>query len=170
MASRKLTDLQPEARARAQDLLRAAEAADFDVLIYCTLRPLDEQARLFRQGRPLSEIQDKADQLDRQYGRPDLASLLMEVGPQYGTRIVTWAGPGQSLHNYGMALDAVPLQGGKPVWSTDTIEDRALWMRYGELGVEAGFQWAGHWPERKREYPHMQMPDMRWRELIRSPA
>ena len=148
-------------------LLQGVEGAHFDVLIYCTFRPLDEQARLFRQGRSLLQIQQKAEELERVWRRPDLAALLMSVGPQHETRIVTWAGPGQSLHNYGLALDAVPLLGGKPCWDPEASAEAALlWQQYGELGMAAGFEWAGTWPKAKREFPHMQEPKTNWRELI----
>lgn len=166
MASRRLTDLQPAAYERAQQLLRDAEGVDFDVLFYCTLRPLDEQARLFRQGRSLLDIREKADELEKVWQRPDLAELLMNVGPQSESSVVTWAGPGQSLHNYGLALDGVPLRHGKPVWGSSTPDDAALWDRYGKLGQAVGFEWAGTWPKRKREFPHLQEPGMKWQELI----
>lgn len=168
MASRKLEDLQPETRERVDGLLRAAQAAHFDVLIYCTLRPLAEQARLFRQGRSFSEIQAKANELERVWHRPDLAELLIGVGPQHGKTIVTWAGPGQSLHNYGCAIDGVPLVDGKPVWGTRRDEDAALWQRYGQLGKDQGLEWAGDWSPAKREFPHLQESGLDWRDLIRS--
>jgi len=176
MASRNLNDLQPEAKSRALDLIQAAKAARFDMLIYCTLRPLDEQARLFRQGRSLSQIQARADALDETYTRPDLAAILIGVGPQPGHRIVTWAAPGQSLHNYGFAFDSAPLLYGKPVWSpvdiqaTPDVDEGALWMEYGELVRQSGLRWAGDWPKGKREFPHAQVPGVSWKDLIRSAA
>lgn len=167
MASRRLNDLAPTTRERALNLLQGAEGAHFGVLIYCTHRPVAEQARLFRQGRSLSAIHDKARELERVWKRADLAELLIAVGPQTERRIVTWAGPGQSLHNYGFALDAVPLIGGKPCWDPEASpEATGLWQRYGELGLAAGFEWAGNWPHNKREFPHVQEPGVDWRELI----
>ena len=176
MASRNLDDLRPEVRVLADTFLGLADRAGLDVLVYCTLREFDEQARLYRQGRPLSKILDKAEELDRDYGRPDLAGVLMDVGPQSGRRIVTWAGPGQSLHNYGYALDGCPLYAGKPVWSpvdveaTPDVDEAELWMRYGTLAQEARLEWAGNWPKGKREYPHLQAPGVSWRDLIRGGA
>lgn len=166
MASRRLTDLQPAARQRALRLLQGVEDAPFDVLIYCTFRPLEEQARLFRQGRSLLQIQQRAEELDRIWHRPDLAALLIAVGPQPEPRIVTWAGPGQSLHNYGLAFDGVPLRDGKPVWGARATDDLSLWRAYGDLGRAAGLEWAGDWSGGKREFPHMQEPRVDWRELI----
>ncbi len=165
MASRDLNDLQPDVADKARRLLQRCADEGLDLLVYCTLRPVAEQARLYRQGRPLRQIERKAEELRRRWRRPDLADLLMDVGPQYGAR-VTYAGPGQSMHNYGLALDAVPLRGGKAVWSARLPEDKALWERYGALAEEVGLEWAGRWT-RFREFPHVQRPGAAWRELIR---
>ena len=165
MASRNLDDLQPNIKEKALLLIGRCSREDLDILIYCTFRPLDEQARLFRQGRTLTQIEAKAEELKNKWGRSDLANLLISVGPQNGRR-VTFAGPGQSMHNYGLAFDGVPLRGGKPVWQTNKPEDMALWEQYGHLGVEIGLEWAGSWSN-FREYPHMQEEGSKWRELIR---
>ncbi len=84
------------------------------------------------------------------------ASLIETAPPQYGERIVTNALPCQSAHNFGLAFDAVPLDGGKPVW--DAASD--LVKRMGHCGEEAGLEWAGRWT-RFVESVHFQMP--RWR-------
>ena len=164
MASRDLNDLKPATKERALNFLALADKAGFDVLIYGPSRSLEEQARLFRKGRSLSEIQKKADELHVKWGRPDIATLLMEVGPQYGKE-VTKAAPGQSIHNYRYALDGCPVLGGKPVWGDEEPEDLALWDEYGRLVVAAGFEWAGNWKHFK-EKPHMQEPGINWRDLI----
>ena len=164
MASRKLGDLKSNVRKMARGLLQRSEAEGLDLLIYCTLRPAEEQAKLYRQGRPLTKIQQKADELRNRWGRPDLADLLLSVDPQQG-KIVTKAGPGQSMHNYGLAFDGVPMRNGKAVWGASRPEDQQLWQLYGRLGVEIGLEWAGNWTTFK-EFPHMQEPGSRWQELI----
>ena len=166
MASRKIQDLKPVVQVLAQQVLLLAGQRGFDLLIYCTLRSFDEQARLYRKGRTLQQIIQKSNELHTHYKRPDLARLLIDIGPQPGEDIVTWAGPGQSLHNYGFAFDACPLRDGKPVWGAALPEDLELWMSYGAIGKDAGMEWAGNWPKSKREFPHMQEPDANWRELI----
>ena len=164
MASRALIDLQDHINEMARSLLDRCADEGLEILIYCTLRPLEEQAKLFRQGRSLRQIRAKAEELRNRWARPDLADLLLDVGPQSGRR-VTYAGPGQSMHNYGLAFDAVPLSGGKPLWQTTKPEDKAMWELYGSLGVEQGLEWAGNW-SRFREFPHMQEEGARWRDLI----
>ena len=165
MASRSLDDLQPAVRLAAKQVLKLFEDEGFDLLIYCTYRSHEEQARLYRQGRHLSAIHKKAEELENYWNRPDLAGVLLGVGPQSG-RKVTNAGPGQSYHAYRLAFDAVPLVNGKAVWGTRRPEDKALWMAYGECVTEAGLTWSGGWT-RFKEYPHSHKAGANWRDLIR---
>lgn len=66
-------------------------------------------------------------------------------------RIVTNAKGGQSYHNYKVAYDVVPLRNGKPVWDSED----PVWKQVGELGKQAGLDWAGDW-KRFKEFPHFQ--------------
>ena len=153
MASRRLDDLIPEAREKAETVRRAcSEAAGFDLLIYCTLRSLEEQARLYRQSRTRVEIDAKLQKY-RGRGLGFLADVLESVGPCYG-RHVTNAAPGESWHNYAQAWDAVPMVDGKPAWNY--LESREQWDAYGEAVRQVGMNWAGDWVT-FREYPHAQL-------------
>ena len=125
MASRQLDDLSPATCERAKNFIARCQAAGLNVLVTCTLRTAADQAALYAQGRT-------------------------KPGP-----VVTWAGPGQSLHETGRAFDVVPLRNGKPVWGTKGA-DLALWQQVGALGKAAGLEWAGNWPARIREFPHFQ--------------
>ncbi len=153
MASRDLNDLIPEVKERAEQVqLACQQAAGFDLLIYCTLRTLEEQARLYRQSRNRAEIDTKLLKY-RTRGFDFLAEILEGVGPCYGKH-VTNAGPGESWHNYAQAFDAVPLLGGKPAWNY--LDARSHWDAYGEAVRQVGLQWAGDWTS-FREYPHSQL-------------
>lgn len=153
MASRSLDDLVEEMRPKATLVVEACkEAAGFDLLIYCTLRPLEEQAKLWRQSRSRAQIDEKKA-LYASRGFDFLAEILENVGPQYGPH-VTNAAPGESWHNYGQAFDAVPMRGGKPVWSY--LDGKDLWDAYGEAARGADLYWAGDWVS-FREYPHAQL-------------
>ena len=153
MASRDINDLHPEVKEKAEIVQQACkEAAGFDLLIYSTLRPLEEQAKLFRQSRSKAEIDLKCTKF-RVRGFDFLADVIQSVGPCYGNH-VTNAAPGESWHNYGEAWDAVPLVGGKPVWSY--FDGKEMWNAYGEAVRQVGMHWAGDWT-RFREYPHAQL-------------
>lgn len=160
MASRRLDDLTQ----RTQDVARACRAAcetrGFDLLIYCTFRSAEEQAKLYRQSRTTAEIAAKIAEF-RAAGFPHLGRILDRVGPVAGEigRHVTMAGPGESWHQYREAFDAVPVIGGKLAWNPKADERTSkAWAIYGGAGMRAGGTWAGTWKNFK-EFPHMQ-----WRE------
>lgn len=147
--------------------LSFADQAGLEVLVYCTYRTVQEQAALFRNGRGLKAIEVKAEQLAHEHNRLDLAELLLDTPPQYGESILTYAGPGESLHNYAAAFDAVPCVNGKPQWDEKRKVDVDRWMAMGELAERCGIEWAGNWSETRREFPHFQMREFSWKERIR---
>lgn len=159
-SSRRLSDLSTEMQRKEREFEALAKERNLSVLIYCTYRDPIEQARLYRQGRSIHDIRRKSVEL-QDLGRPDLAELLMRVGPQYDPDIVTYAGPGQSAHNYREAWDGVPMLGGKPQWSVKS----KLWKEYGNCARESGLEWAGDWTS-FTEYPHVQRPGFHWRKAI----
>lgn len=127
IASRRLEDLHPAARRRAVAFLGACRREGIDVLIYCTFRDAEAQAAEYAKGR---------------------------TAPG---RIVTWAKPGESWHQYRLAFDCVPFgPGGKLVWNRSTPEERELWERVGKAGESVGLQWSGRWTGAKRETAHFQ--------------
>jgi peptidoglycan L-alanyl-D-glutamate endopeptidase CwlK len=105
----------------AERFLIDCHDAGLDIIVTCTLRTEEEQAALYSQGRT-------------------------EPG-----QIVTQAKPGQSMHQYGLALDVVPLRDGKCVWDKEDL----LWQMVGNIGKGAGLDWAGDWVD-FQEFPHFQ--------------
>lgn len=149
MPSRKPSDLHPWVYPLYRSFVaRCTKAfpAHVSILTTCTFRPNSEQAELYASGRT----------------RPG--------------RIVTWAPPGMSSHNFtrdgkpaSLAFDVVPLRYGATIWGTkgngldadptdDDKDDLELWQRVGELGKAAGLAWAGDWSRGKREFPHFEHP------------
>jgi peptidoglycan LD-endopeptidase CwlK len=131
--SRSLDALHPVFLPLAETFLIGLKAAGMDILVTSTLRSLDEQAALYAQGR---------------------------TAPG---KVVTWAEPGSSAHNYGLAMDAYPLLHGKLCTAGpegDQVSD-PIWQRYGAIARECGLEWGGDWPT-KAEGPHVQMPN--WRD------
>ena len=120
MASRSLGDLHPKVQEMAFAWLRECRNAGIDVLVTCTLRSFDDQEKLYAQGRTMPG------------------------------KKVTNAKPGESFHNYGLAIDFVPIVNGKPAWN-----DTELITQIGELAEDIGFEWAGRWT-RFKELVHVQ--------------
>lgn len=126
--SRSLDTLQPQFRAMVDPWLADCAASGLDILITCTLRTMGEQQSLYAQGR---------------------------TAPGH---IVTNAPPGQSAHNYGLALDFVPVVYGKPEW---TGKDPA-WSHAISIAEAHGMQSLA-----KSAFPelaHLQLPN--WRAHI----
>lgn len=156
MASKDINDLIKEVKEKAIFVKEYCKNEGIDLLIYCTYRSFKEQAKLYRQSRPLRVIENKAKRY-REQGLDFLADILLSVGPCFGPH-VTNAGPGSSWHNYGMAWDAVPLINGKPLWRARNKNEVLFdeWRIYSEAVKKSGMYWSGDWI-RFKEYPHAQL-------------
>lgn len=90
-----------------------------------TLRTFKEQDELFQQGR---------------------TKLFDAKGNRLGK--ITNAKGGQSLHNYGLALDIVLITNGKASWDTAVDFDKdgtSDWMEVVTIFKQAGWKWGGDW-------------------------
>lgn len=72
-------------------------------------------------------------------------------------KIVTWAKAGESIHNYGFALDIVLIIDGKEAswdtkkdWDNDKIAD---WDECVKVFALFGWSWGGNWTS-KKDFPH----------------
>lgn len=122
--SRKVEDLHPKVQVLAKKLIEVCAAVGIKIQVTATLRDNEYQNALYAQGRT-------------------------KPGPK-----VTNAKGGQSLHNYGVAFDIVPVRDGKAVWGT-TGADGRLWQQIGALGRSVGLEWGGDWVSFK-DLPHFQ--------------
>lgn len=52
----------------------------------------------------------------------------------------TRSGGGKSKHQYGLAVDVVPIVNGEAQW-----HDKALWLKVGLVGEKLGLRWGGRW-------------------------
>lgn len=119
--SRRVQDLHPKVATMAMLFIQECRVEGIDLLVTSTYRDMESQAALFAQGRTTPG------------------------------KIVTKARPGQSFHNYRVALDVVPLRNGKPIWDTKD----PVWQQIGTIGKACGLEWAGDWKSFK-EFPHFQ--------------
>jgi peptidoglycan LD-endopeptidase CwlK len=121
IASRSLDDLDPRVKALAQQLISRCSAQNIDLLVTSTYRDSGAQMKLWQQGRTSPGA------------------------------IVTNARPGESFHNYKMALDFCPLENGKCAWN-----DSAAFFKVGTIAEDLGMEWAGRWEGSLRELAHVQ--------------
>jgi peptidoglycan L-alanyl-D-glutamate endopeptidase CwlK len=127
--SRDLNLLDARFRPMADAFLAACASVQIDVIVTCTFRSSGEQMALYNQGR-------------------------LTPGP-----IVTNAKPGQSAHNYGMAIDVVPVVNGKCDWNGHDL----VWQEIGHIGQSRGMTWLGAPGSSFPEMAHFEHPN--WREL-----
>jgi len=158
--SRSINDLTDEVKELAEETVSLCSSRGVDLVIYSTLRTLEDQARLYRQSRTRSQILSKQQKI-RNRGFGFLADIIDKVGPQSGKK-ATNAAPGESFHNYGLAFDAAPVVNGKILWrtiddpSTLDIDEGKIWQIYGKSSTDAGLNWSGYWTSFK-EYAHSQL-------------
>ncbi|WP_285767491.1 peptidoglycan-binding protein [Peribacillus sp. SI8-4] len=120
-------------QASALELIERAYTEGIAVQISAGYRSLEEQAALYGQGRIYSYN-------GKNYSDP-------------GKPVVTNAKPGQSYHNFGLAIDffIVSDDGRKAIWTVDS-----RWRRVAAIGKKLGFDWGGNWRTFK-DYPHLEM-------------
>lgn len=73
---------------------------------------------------------------------------------------VTNAKPGQSYHNYGLAIDIVPIVNGKVDWNALDVFDKV-----GMIGKSVGLRWGGDFKSLK-DRPHFEYAGLHWSKLL----
>ncbi|MCK1993550.1 peptidase M15 [Peribacillus muralis] len=126
--------IHPIVKESALEMVKRAYKEGIFVQISAGYRSMYEQAKLYGQGR-----------LGYSYGGLNYSDLSKPI--------VTYAMPGQSYHNYGLAIDyfIVSDDGKNALW---TVE--AKWRRAAAIGKSLGFTWGGDWSIFK-DYPHLEM-------------
>lgn len=86
--------------------------------------------------------------------------ILYEKGRTTEGSIVTNAKGGESLHNFGLAVDfALKTESGEVIWDMEfdgNGNGLADWMEVVEAAKELGFEWGGDWIGFE-DYPHLQL-------------
>lgn len=121
MPSKSLSDLTPQCQLKAEQFIHSCEKAGITILIYCTYRSNEEQDELYKIGRTLPG------------------------------KIVTNARGGDSMHQYHVAFDWVPMVNGKPAWN-----DTVLYTKAGIIAESVGLEWSGRWSGKMKEQAHCQ--------------
>lgn len=122
-STRNMGLVHPVVKETILEVIKRAYAEGINVQISSGYRSNAEQQRLYNQGRTTPG------------------------------NIVTNAKPGQSMHNFGLAVDyfLTNKDGTKALWTVD-----AKWRRVAAIAKSLGFEWGGDW-RGFVDYPHLQM-------------
>ncbi|MBL4753233.1 MAG: M15 family metallopeptidase [Flavobacteriales bacterium] len=121
VSDRRIGTLHPLIQAKAKEfIIRAEKELSIKLRVTSALRTWSEQDGLYAQGRT-------------------------KTG-----KIVTNAKGGQSLHNFGLAIDVVEIKDGKALWRNPN------WNKIAALGKSIGFAWGGDFKSIK-DKPHFEM-------------
>lgn len=119
-----LATLSPKTQEKAREFMRrvipAMKRHGVDVRIISGTRSFAEQQTIYDQGR-------------------------ITAG-----KIVTYARPGFSNHNFGIAFDIGLFKG------TDYLENSPFYIECGDIGKAMGLEWGGDWKGKKQDQPHYQ--------------
>lgn len=120
LSESKIKKLHPLVRDKAREFINKAEKEGIKLRVTSSLRTYDEQTKEYAQGRT-------------------------EPG-----MIVTNARAGESSHNFGTAIDVVPIINGNADYKN------ADWDKIRKIGESVGFEWGGSWRQ-FLDKPHFQM-------------
>lgn len=140
ITQQRILTLHPKLRGEVTTLINQANGlltGTSQVRITQGLRTFQEQNALYNQGRVTS-------------------------GP-----VVTNARGGQSLHNYGVALDFVLLLPNDVSWDIHADFDKdgiADWAEVVKVFKDAGWEWGGLW--KFQDTPHLQKTAYTWQQLL----
>jgi peptidoglycan L-alanyl-D-glutamate endopeptidase CwlK len=115
----KINSLHPAIKPKVIEFINLAETKGYKLRITSGYRTYDEQNKLYSQGRTTKG------------------------------NIVTNAKGGESYHNFGLAIDVVPIVNGVAEWNTN-------WNEIATIGKSLGFEWGGDFNSIK-DKPHFEM-------------
>ncbi|MFK7059545.1 M15 family metallopeptidase [Flavobacterium oreochromis] len=100
----------------------------------------------------------------------DEQNKLYALGRTEKGKKVTQAKGGQSIHNYGFAVDICLIIDGKTAswdtakdWDNDQIAD---WMECVKIFAQHGWVWGGSWLKFK-DMPHFEKKNLTWKQLAK---
>lgn len=76
------------------------------------------------------------------------------IDPIHHSGVVTHAKAGESYHNYGLAIDFVPMVDGMAIWD----RENAAYAKTIEVAEGYGLISGSRWPEPKKDFPHLELP------------
>lgn len=118
----RLQEVHPKLAERVRSMAELLESENIEIQVTQGYRSWQEQAELYAQGRTAPGS------------------------------IVTNAEPGHSYHNFGLAVDVAPFDGGIPDWDAN----HPAWKRIVAVGLSVGLVSGSEW-RTFPDWPHFQM-------------
>lgn len=137
-----LASVNPQLANRVRLMAADLRAQGIDIIVTSGLRTHAQQTALYAQGR---ESLSRVNELRRIAGWGSISA-------NENRSRVTNARAGSSLHNYGLAVDVVPLVNGQPNWNVSSD----IWSKIGAAGKGQGMEWGGDF-RTIVDKPHFQM-------------
>ncbi len=139
---RNIGNVHEAVKSRVVEIIEKAYEENIYVQFSSGYRSFERQADIFGQGRP----------------------WYTWNGKNCGSNgnVVSNAMPGQSVHNYGLAVDyfLTTDDGQDSIWTVNHN-----WKRVAEIAKGLGFTWGGDWTSFK-DYPHLELTGgLTWRDL-----
>jgi peptidoglycan L-alanyl-D-glutamate endopeptidase CwlK len=153
--------LKPEFKEKCKSLISMCLEQGVMMVPYQGYRSLEQQAKIYREGRRTKNINDAINQL-RAKGAPNLANVLAKTPPQMSKTVKTNALPGLSWHNWGLALDcyvAKDNDANTPDWDINNPDTYRKYMIYAEEAVKLGLTAGAYFNSKGKlqaDYPHVQ--------------
>ena len=123
VTNKRIAKLDPRIKKRVVNFINEAHRQGIKLRVVQGFRSFDEQNKLYAKGRTRAELDAKG--LHHIKARPNENRVTNVIG-------------GKSSHNWGLAVDVVPMVNGKPVWNGD-------WKKVSTIGKNAGLKWGGDW-------------------------
>ncbi|MDP7038545.1 MAG: M15 family metallopeptidase [Myxococcota bacterium] len=123
VTNKRIAKLDPRIKKRVVNFINEAHRQGIKLRVVQGFRSFDEQNKLYAKGRTRAELDAKG---------------LHHISAKPNENRVTNVTGGKSSHNWGLAVDVVPMVNGKPVWNGD-------WKKISTIGKNAGLKWGGDW-------------------------
>lgn len=124
----RLDEVHPVLAERVRQMAEMLDGENITIRVTCGLRPWKMQAELYQDGR-------------------DSKGNIVDL-----SKVVTRAKPGHSYHQFGLAVDVAPFDGGIPDWNAN----HPAWKRIVAVGESCGLT-SGTTFRTLPECPHFQM-------------
>ena len=123
ISNKRIAKIDPRIQQRVADFINAAQKHGIKLRVAQGFRSFHAQNNLYAKGRTRAQLDAKG--LQHIKARPNEMRVTNAIG-------------GHSGHNWGLAIDVVPIVNGQADWD-------GPWHKIASIGKKAGLKWGGDW-------------------------